>query len=75
MPEGGCEDLTLTQDGLDARVVEPAASVPEQPVAQAEVQKPGEVKVPGGRIVQNKVADRLQSLKRNAKLWLLAGYS
>ena len=49
--------------------------MPEQPVAQAEVQKPGEVKVPGGRIVQNKVADRLQSLKRNAKLWLLAGYS
>lgn len=68
--------------------MEPAASAPEQPVAQAEEQKPGEVKIPGGKIVQNKVADRLQiffdekppeamctNLKRNAKLWLLAGGS
>ena len=55
---------------------------------QAEEQKPGEVKIPGGKIVQNKVADRLQiffdekppeamctNLKRNAELWLLAGGS
>ena len=68
--------------------MEPAASAPEQPVAQAEEQKPGEVKIPGGKIVQNKVADRLQiffdekpleamctNLNRNAKLWLLAGGS
>ena len=68
--------------------MEPAASAPEQPVAQAEEQKPGEVKIPGGKIVQNKVADRLQiffdekpaeamctNLKRNTKLWLLAGGS
>jgi hypothetical protein len=65
--------------------VEPAAPAPEQPVVQAEAQKPGKVKIPGGKIVQNKVADRLQiffdekpaeamstNLKRNTKLWLLA---
>ena len=66
--------------------MEPAAPAPEQPVVQAEAQKPGKVKIPGGKIVQNKVADRLQiffdekpaeamctNLKRNTKLWLLAG--
>jgi hypothetical protein len=66
--------------------VEPAAPAPEQPVVQAEAQKPGKVKIPGGKIVQNKVADRLQiffdekpaeamctNLKRNTKLWLLVG--
>jgi hypothetical protein len=82
------EELALTQGGLEAGAMEPAASAQEQPVAQAEEQKPGEVKIPGGKIVQNEVADRLQiffdekpleamctNLNRNAKLWLLAGGS
>jgi hypothetical protein len=66
--------------------VEPAPSAPEQPVALAEEQKPGEVKIPGGEIVQNKVADRRQiffdekppeamctNLKRNAKFVAAGG--
>ena len=78
----------MSQGGLEAGAREPAASAQEQPVAQAEEQKPGEVKIPGGKIVQNEVADRLQiffdekplkamctNLNRNAKLWLLAGGS
>jgi hypothetical protein len=46
--------LALTRDGLEARAVEPTAPAPEQPVAQAEELKPGEVKIPGGKIVQNR---------------------
>ena len=35
------EELALTQGGLEAGAMEPAASAQEQPVAQAEEQKPG----------------------------------
>ena len=66
--------------------MEPAASAPEQPVAQAEEQKAGDGKIRDGKIVQNKVADRLQiffdekppkamrtNLKRNAKFVAAGG--
>ena len=47
--------MPLTRDGLEARAVEPTAPAPEQPVAQGEELKPGEVKIPGGKQVANRL--------------------